>query len=123
MIEYKVTVSKDCTVWRNLDGELHRKDGPAIEWKDGSIAWYQNDKLHRLDGPAIECKNGDKYWYQNNKFHRLDGPAIEYSDGRKGWWIEGIEYMDYQFNDYIKNLNRPCVGKKVIVDRVEYELK
>jgi hypothetical protein len=27
-----------------LDGKLHREDGPAIEWADGSKAWYLNDK-------------------------------------------------------------------------------
>ena len=49
-----------------LNGQLHREDGPAIEWEDGSKDWYLNDKLHREDGPAIECADGTKYWYLND---------------------------------------------------------
>ena len=33
-------------------------------------------KLHRVDGPAIEYSNGTKEWYINGKRHRLDDPAI-----------------------------------------------
>jgi len=29
----------------------------------GTKEWYINDELHRVDGPAIEYANGDKYWY------------------------------------------------------------
>ena len=38
--------------WK-LNGELHREDGPAIEFSDGSKYWYKHDKPHRLDGPAV----------------------------------------------------------------------
>jgi len=31
---------------------LHREDGPAVEWYNGSKEWYKNAKLHREDGPA-----------------------------------------------------------------------
>jgi hypothetical protein len=30
---------------------------------DGSKRWYHNDNLHRIDGPAIEYKNGRKEWF------------------------------------------------------------
>jgi FtsP/CotA-like multicopper oxidase with cupredoxin domain len=46
---------------------LHREDGPALEWYDGSKFWAINGKYHRLDGPAIEWANGDKSWYINGK--------------------------------------------------------
>ena len=29
----------------------------------GTKAWYLNGELHRLDGPAVEFANGDKWWY------------------------------------------------------------
>jgi hypothetical protein len=45
----------------------HREDGPAVEYADGSIAWYLNGKLHREDGPAFEGVNGYKSWYLNGK--------------------------------------------------------
>ena len=38
--------------------------------------WYLNGELHRTDGPAVEYANGNKYWYLNGKFHRTDGPAL-----------------------------------------------
>jgi hypothetical protein len=46
---------------------LHREDGPAIEYFEGSKEWYLNGKLHREDGPAIEDSDGRKYWYLNGK--------------------------------------------------------
>ena len=83
---------------------LHRDNGPAVEYEDGSEAWYQNNKLHRVGGPAITLdyeggnpfvtvdvtfEGGDKGWYQNDKLHRLDGPAIERHNGKKLWYVNG----------------------------------
>ena len=76
----------------NKERQLHRLDGPAVEYNDGSKEWYQNGNLHRLDGPARENSNGHKAWYQNGELHRLDGPAREWSDGTREWWIEGKYY-------------------------------
>ena len=28
-----------------LDGNLHRTDGPAVEWADGDKEWWLDDKL------------------------------------------------------------------------------
>lgn len=67
---------------------IHRELGPAMILY-GDKYWYRNNKIHRIDGPAIEYKNGSKKWYLNGKCHRLDGPAIEYADGYKEWYIEG----------------------------------
>lgn len=33
--------------------------------KNGIKYWYQNRKLHRIDGPAIEYPDGTKEWYIN----------------------------------------------------------
>jgi hypothetical protein len=59
--------------WRNDKGELHREDGPAIEYKYGTKYWYINDNLHRLDGSAIEWFDGMKEWY-------IDGEKIDCKD-------------------------------------------
>jgi hypothetical protein len=49
--------------WNN-SGFLHREDGPAIEYHDGTKEWWVNGKLHREDGPAVEWNYGDReYWY------------------------------------------------------------
>ena len=73
---------EECTV-------LHRVDGPAIEYADGSKSWYLNGKRHRTDGPAIEMSSGTREWYLNGKRHRTDGPAIEYPNGDVEWWVDG----------------------------------
>jgi hypothetical protein len=77
---------------------LHREDGPAIEYANGTKRWYLNDKLHREDGPAIEYANGDKHWYLDNELHREDGPAMEYADGDNFWYLDGINYSESDFN-------------------------
>ena len=75
-----------------LNGDLHREDGPAIEYANGDKEWWHlNGKLHREDGPAIEYANGGKWWYLNGKRHREDGPAIEYTNGDKEWWLDNEE--------------------------------
>ena len=71
------------------DGKLHREDGPAREYANGSKEWWVNGKLHREDGPAVERTNGSKEWWLNGKLHREDGPACEYANGSKEWWVNG----------------------------------
>jgi hypothetical protein len=53
--------------WFDENGELHRLDGPAVEWRHGSKAWWVNGKRHRLDGPATELASNFKEWYVNDK--------------------------------------------------------
>jgi hypothetical protein len=72
-----------------LNSKLHREDGPAVEWIDGSKEWFLNGQRHREDGPAVEKVDGSKEWYLNGKYHREDGPAREYADGTKEWWLNG----------------------------------
>lgn len=38
---------------------LHREDGPAIEYEDGTNEWYINNQRHRIDGPAITCSKSN----------------------------------------------------------------
>jgi hypothetical protein len=78
-------------IWYNDMGQIHREDGAAVEYRDGSRKWYIDGKLHREDGPAIENVNGDKQWYINGKRHRIDGPAIDYNSGYRLWWIDDIQ--------------------------------
>lgn len=122
MQTYKVTVDEYKTIcWYNEKDQLHRLDGPAIEYADGTKKWLVEGKLHRLDGPAIEYADGTKSWYVNDKFHRLDGPAIEHADGYKGWYVEGKQMSKEEFKEYIKP-KPTCEGKIVEVDGVKYRL-
>ena len=81
-----------------INDKRHREDGPAIEYASGSKSWYLNGKLHREDGPAVEHASGGKYWYINDKRHREEGPAIESANGDKEWYINGEELTEEEFN-------------------------
>jgi hypothetical protein len=91
----KCTIDKNGNKdWRNKEGELHREDGPAVEFINGDKEWWINDKRHREDGPACECSNGYKAWYKNGELHREDGPACEYANGNKSWWLNGLLHRE-----------------------------
>ena len=83
----------------NENNELHREDGPAVEYASGNKYWFKNGKRHRKDGPAIESTNGAKYWFKNGKRHREDGPAIEYVEGDKEYWYNYIEYPEIKTDE------------------------
>jgi len=55
------------TFYYNDFGQLHREDGPAIEYTTGGKRWYFNNLLHREDGPAAEFSDGSKFWYIRDK--------------------------------------------------------
>ena len=65
-----------------------------------------NGDLHRLDGPAAEWANGTKEWFLNGVLHRVDGPAIEYLDGQKDWFINGEEFSSQEA--WFKALPKEC---------------
>ena len=68
---------------------------PKID-RHGNKRWYLGGQLHREDGPAVEYANGDKRWYLNGNSHREDGPAVEDADGNKKWWLNGEEVSEAQ---------------------------
>jgi len=103
-----------------LNGELHRTDGPAIEYAKGDKYWYLNGELHRTDGPAMEFADGTKSWCLNNKLHRTDGPAIERPDVYKFWYLNGVKLTESEF--LTKTKKASCEGKEVEVDGVKYKL-
>jgi len=108
----------------NAEGWLHRTDGPALIWEEGSEGWYIDGRLHRDGGPALDIKgyeairaftNGRprylaiwedrdrkrfsymlpaKRYYQHGRLHRLDGPAIIRYDGVQVWCVNGQEHRD-----------------------------
>ena len=121
--EYTVKVYKDRTEWF-LNGKLHRKNDPAVEYADGYKAWWVNGKRHREDGPAIEWADGSKEWWLNRKLHRENGPAIERANGTKEWYLNDIKYSEEQWKKEIakiKNKNS-CNGKIVEIDGKKYRL-
>lgn len=79
------TLAPGAKVWRNKQGQLHRRNGPAVNWFDRSIHWFVNGKRHRLDGPAIEYEDGFKQWH-------IDGKAYSYEDWKKE--VEHLKKLD-----------------------------
>ena len=71
--------------------------------------WYnKKGQLHREDGPAIIYSNGTKRWFINGLRHRDDGPAVETNDGYKEWYINNKQLSENEFNQYLlkHNLNK-----------------
>lgn len=66
--------------------------------EDGTVRYYLKGSLHRLDGPALEYPDGSKFWCKQGAEHRLDGPAVEYADGTIEWWVKGCLYSEEEFN-------------------------
>lgn len=99
MKEYIVKVYKNHTEWYNKEGQLHRENGPAREYTNGSKSWYLNGQLHRENGPAREWANGSKSWYLNGQRHREDGPAVEWIDETKQWYLNGKYLTEVEFNE------------------------
>lgn len=90
-----------------VDHKLHRDDGPALLFPDGTQTWYRHGVIHRDDDlPAHECKNGDKAWYKDGLLHREGKPAIEYADGRTEWWLQGRKLSDAETVEYRQALIR-----------------
>ena len=77
----------------------------TIEMDKYGNKYFENDmgQLHRIDGPAIEYPNGSKYWYVNGKCHRIDGPAVELVDGSKNWYISNVKLTEEEFDYWVKN--------------------
>jgi len=66
---------------------------------NGTICYYNDlNQLHREDGPAVEYANGTKFWYRNDQLHREDGPAVEYAHGFKYWYFRG-KHIDCETNE------------------------
>ena len=71
-MDYNIKISKYGDKYYYINNLLHREDGPAVEFIDGSKFWYVNNRLHREDGPAIEYSNGGKGWFLNHKCYGVD---------------------------------------------------
>ena len=104
-LKYRIVVDNLGTRrYYNSAGQVHRDEGPAVEYWDGAQEWYQNGRLHRTNGPAAEYADGDKHWYQNGLRHRTDGPAIEWGDGDKWWFLHGRRHTKFEYHAALKTL-------------------
>ena len=85
-----------------VDGELHREDGPAWIWPDGTFEWYKKGVLHNDFGPAVIDIDGTfEYWVDGNEVSLEDIQRKIYlmykstprmvikKDGTKIWKLPG----------------------------------
>jgi hypothetical protein len=86
--------------WR-VKGKLHRLEGPAIIWANGTQEWWVHNKKHRIDGPAFIAADGTQAWWVNGLLHKLDGPAIILANGNQHWYINGKE-ITREVNDWME---------------------
>jgi len=92
--------------YKNSNGQLHRIDGPAREYKNGDKWWYKEGEYHRENGPAMEYANGDKVWYKEGKLHREDGPAWEWANVDKEWYLLFKELEEKEFNSWTSRIKK-----------------
>jgi hypothetical protein len=88
--------------------------------EDGDKFYYSDKEmtvLHREDGPAYEWANGSKWWYLNGKLHHEDGPACVYADGSKSWYLNGKYYSEEKFNEKMK------LSKKININGREFTIE
>jgi len=87
----------------NKNHQLHRLNGPAIEWHNGDKVYCINGKKHRLDGPAVEYHDGYRAYFVNNKLHRLDGPAVIWPHGIVEYWVNNKFLTKKEFDRLTKH--------------------
>jgi hypothetical protein len=75
-------------------------DGVPEEYT-GKLDDYTERNIHREDGPAIEWDDGCTEWRVRGQRHRIDGPAVEWLDGTRYWCLNGVHWS---FNDFLKQL-------------------
>lgn len=87
--ELRVLEGDGMTLYVNQKGQVHRTDGPAITFADGTEHWYFEDLRHRDDGPAVTRPDGVEVYYHHGVKDRLDGPAVTLPDGTAIWYRDG----------------------------------
>ena len=98
---------------KTIAQQLNIKEFPfRIKDKDDKVIYFENSSRFWFKS---EYKDGNIIYFENSNGYSF---KKEYKDGKE------IYYEDS--NGYIvdnRPKERPCVGKKVIVDGIEYELK
>lgn len=77
----------------------------------GVKLWYLNGKLHRRGAPAIEFSSGQEVWCIDGEYHREDGPAIyghRSISGHiiKSWYLNGEELTEEQHKKRVNSYGK-----------------
>jgi hypothetical protein len=77
LITYLVRVDDNGNTFWKSRGVLHRENGPAIEWADGSVEYFFYGRRHRVNGPAVIFPGRYEAYWVNGVLHRENGPAVQ----------------------------------------------
>lgn len=100
-------VTPDGSTYYFKNASLHREDGPAATYPNGTQVYWLDGCVHRpvSEGPAIIYPNGDEFYYEFGegqkpysierkklgKFHCVGGPAFV-NDSTHTFMVEGIRH-------------------------------
>ena len=112
--------------------QLTYKDSDGFSWEstydeNGNELTYKNsigfswERTYDKMGKELTYK--DSIGFSWERTYDKKGNELTYKDSNGVYTIKGITVTKEEFENFINNQNRPCVGKKIIVDGVEYELK
>jgi hypothetical protein len=87
-----VKVFNTAKAYYNDVGRLHRVDGPAVEYRDGSWDYYLDGHSHRDDGPAYYRVSMVSGMIENKYVYHLYG--VEYMDIE--YWVEDLVRFGYK---------------------------
>jgi hypothetical protein len=65
----------------------------------GGPTFRKQGLLHRLDGPAVVWQDGTELHYVAGKLHREDAPAVHGGPGGDEWWTHGVRVVVVSFDD------------------------
>lgn len=105
-----IEVDDEGTKYWLVNGELHRIDGPAVEWACGGKEWCVEGVHHRIEGPAIYFEGRWEEWYINGELHRTDGPARWSEHGVKEWWLYGRQRSYDEWKDICYPFSIACIN-------------
>ncbi|NVM37763.1 MAG: hypothetical protein HWN81_19385 [Candidatus Lokiarchaeota archaeon] len=79
----------------------------TVREDENKTEWYLGDKLHKENGPAVIFADGTQEWWIDGKRHREDGPAFIFPNGQKKYFIEGKNISEDDFYAMIEAKNAP----------------
>ena len=59
--------------------------------RSGTVRWLDDERyVHRVDGPASVWDDGTQWWFRHGRAHFAYGPAILYASGSLAWYEDGF---------------------------------
>ena len=92
----------------------------------GTKFWFLNGEYHREDGPAIEYRDGTKYWFLNGKEtttnHQQQTDIVEYIDAFSKGAESAKEEMKQKIEEQLQLWEGEGFVDKAVAASVIYSL-